>query len=80
MIMTFDVYISYSWEDNMIAEKICSELEAGGIRCWIAPRDVLPGMNFTNEIVNAIDNSSIMVVVFSSHSNESPHVTREITR
>ena len=74
-----DVFISYSSEDKPIADAVCNNLEAQRIRCWVAPRDILPGMNFQESIIDAIDASSIMVLVFSSHSNDSPHVIREVT-
>jgi hypothetical protein len=37
-------------------------------------------MNYQESIVDAIDASLIMILVFSSFSNESPHVIRELTR
>ncbi len=75
-----DIFISYSTEDKPIADAMCSSLESRGIRCWIAPRDILPGTNFQEAIIDAIDSSKIMILVFSSHSNNSPHVLRELTR
>jgi hypothetical protein len=42
--MEFDVFISYSHQDKPTADAACATLEAEGIRCWIAPRDVAPGM------------------------------------
>ncbi len=74
-----DVFISYSSRDKAVADATCAYLESRGIRCWIAPRDVLPGSNYPRAIVEAIDGSRIMVLVFSSHSNSSPHVVRELT-
>jgi len=73
-----DIFISYSSEDKPIADAICNHLESQHIRCWVAPRDILPGMNYQEAIIDAIDSSSIMVLVFSSHSNESPHVLTEV--
>jgi hypothetical protein len=75
-----DIFISYSSEDKPTADAICAALEAQRIRCWIAPRDVLPGENFPEAIIHAIEMSRIMVLVFSSHSNTSGHVMRELTK
>jgi hypothetical protein len=75
-----DVFISYSHEDKPIADAICATLESHQIRCWIAPRDVLPGENFPVAIIQAIEVSRIMVLIFSSHSNNSGHVIRELTK
>lgn len=66
--------------DEPVADAICAALENNGIRCWIAPRDVLPGEDFPDAIIKAIESSRIMVLIFSSHSNTSPHVIRELTK
>jgi hypothetical protein len=73
-------FISYASADTPVANFVCAELEARGIRCWIAPRDLLPGEDFHSSIIKAIDDSFIMVVIFSSHSNMSQSVAREVTR
>ena len=36
------------------------------------------GINYQESIIDAIDSSSIMVLIFSSHSNKSPHVLSEV--
>jgi hypothetical protein len=75
-----DVFISYSSKDKPIGDAVCEGLEVQGIRCWIAPRDVMPGMNYQESIIDAIDASAIMVLIYSDNANESPHITRELTR
>lgn len=74
-----DVFVSYAHLDKPTADAVCAKLEARQIRCWIAPRDVPPGMEFPAAIIQGIEGSRVMVLVFSSHSNVSPHVLREIT-
>ena len=78
--MAHDVFISYSAGDKPTADAVCAALEAKGIRCWIAPRDILPGTVFSAAIIGAIHASRVLVLVFSSRSNDSPHVMREIER
>lgn len=75
-----DVFISYAHNDKPIADAICASLESEGIRCWIAPRDVTPGKDYASEIIDAIDSSRIMIMVFSSNSNNSTHVIKELDR
>jgi tetratricopeptide (TPR) repeat protein len=75
-----DVFISYSSKDNLAADKICSFLEANGIRCWITPRDVLPGSNWGESIIDAINDAKVMLLVFSANSNTSNHIKREVER
>jgi hypothetical protein len=76
--MAHDVFISHSAHNREVADAICEALEKAGIRCWVAPRDVRPGRSFPGEITRAIQQSKVMVMVFSSHSNNSEQVLREI--
>jgi hypothetical protein len=75
-----DVFISYAHVDKPTADAVCARLESQNIRCWIAPRDVSPGKNFPEAIIEGIEGSRIMVLIFSSHSNVSEHVIREVTK
>jgi len=76
--MEYDVFISYSSKDKIAADNIVATLEANKIRCWIAPRDVLPGMDYGEVILKAISDCQLMVLVFSSNSNKSEHVKNEV--
>ncbi len=64
-----DVFISYATSDKTIADAVCHALEAAGVRCWIAPRDIPPGADRREAIATAIGASRVVVVVFSSHAN-----------
>ncbi|HEY2139499.1 MAG TPA: TIR domain-containing protein [Chthoniobacterales bacterium] len=72
------VFISHSAQDKKAAETICGALEQAGIQCWLAPRDVRPGRSFPGEITRAIQQSKVMLMIFSRHSNSSEQVLREI--
>jgi hypothetical protein len=63
-----------------VADAACALLESRGIRCWIAPRDVTPGVDWSAEIIDAIHASRVMVLVYSSGANESPQIKRELER
>jgi hypothetical protein len=76
--MAYDVFISYSTQDKLTADGVCAILESHGIRCWIAPRDIPLGADWTESIVNAIEVCPIMVLVFSRHANESHQIKREV--
>lgn len=76
--MAHDVFISHSSKDKTVSDAVCAALENGGIRCWVAPRDVQPGRSFAGEITRAIQESKIMVLIFSAHSNNSEQVLREV--
>ena len=76
--MAHDVFISYSHKDQPIANGICAKLEADGLRCWIAPRDIDPGEDWPTAIATGIAGSKVMVLVFSQSSNMSEEVSREL--
>lgn len=78
--MAHDVFISYCSEDKPIADAVCATLEGQGTRCWIAPRDILPGMDWGEAIVDAINESKAMLLVFSSKANASQQIKREVER
>ena len=78
--MAHDVFISYSTKDKIIADAVCAKLEENGIRSWIAPRDVPPGSNFAESIVNAINESKVFVLIWSGNANTSEHILNEINR
>lgn len=76
--MAHDVFISYSREDSRPAYLICGELEASGISCWIAPRDVAAGADHAACIAQAIRQSKALLLVFSAHANASDLLAREV--
>lgn len=76
----FDVFVSYSSHDKNIADAVCATLESQALRCWIAPRDIRAGSDWGEAIVHAIEQCTVMVIVFSSHANESAQVKREVER
>lgn len=78
--MKYDVFISYATTDRPLADTVCNKLETCGLRCWIAPRDILPGMDWSDSIIDAIAQSSALVLVLSSSANESPQIKREVER
>jgi hypothetical protein len=78
--MAHEAFISYASADKLVADAVCTTLEARNTRCWIAPRDVLPGANYGGAIIDAINSSRIFILVFSSSSNASSQVMREVER
>ena len=78
--MAHDVFISYSARDKPTANAVCGSLEQRGIRCWVAPRDVEPGADWAESIIDAIAAAPVMVLVLSAPANESPQIKREVER
>lgn len=78
--MSKDIFISYANEDLKLAEKICEYLENDNKNCWIAPRDILPGKEYGEEIIRGIEECKAFVLIYSDESNHSQHVLREVER
>ena len=78
--MAYDVFISYSTKDKTDADAACATLEARGIHCWIAPRDVPPAQEWAAAIVEAIQGCQIFLLVFSHEAKASPQVRREVAQ
>ena len=78
--MTHDVFLSHSVKDKAVAEAIVARLESESVTCWIAPRDVVPGADWGESIINALESSRIMVLLFSQSANASSQIKREVER
>jgi hypothetical protein len=78
--MAREVFISYSQPDYECAVEMVARLEREDISCWIAPRDIAPSADWAAEIIDAISNARVMILVFSASSNDSPQVRREVER
>jgi hypothetical protein len=78
--MSHDVFISHSSADKRAADAACALLEARGIKCWIAPRDIRPGSDWGESIISAIEQTRIMLLLLSKQANSSPQIRREVER
>jgi adenylate cyclase len=78
--MAHDVFLSYAAADKAAAFAVLKGLEDQRIRCWIAPRDIPPGSEYGQQIVDALKGCQVFVVIFSAGANGSPHVRREVER
>ncbi len=71
------VFISHSSKDKPVADAICHYLEAKGLRCWIAPRDI-KSTDWVGSIMDGLHRSEVFVVIVSQNSLASPQVLNEI--
>ena len=78
--MAHDVFVSHSVKDKGVAEAVVTRLEEDSVTVWIAPRDVVPGADWGESIIDAIESSRIMVLLFSQSANASPQIKREVER
>ncbi|MFI4973334.1 MAG: toll/interleukin-1 receptor domain-containing protein [Caulobacterales bacterium] len=76
--MSANIFISHAREDRKVATTLCAALESRGFKCWIATRDIEPGENFQIAIVRAIRSAKMMLLVFTSNSNSSEEMSKEL--
>ena len=73
-----DVFISYSSLNKNVADAVVSDFEQNGIRCWYAPRDIMPGQEWVTAIHEAINTCQLFVLIYTDSSNESKQVANEV--
>lgn len=73
-----EIFISYSSNDLLQAETVRNVLEKNGLSCWMAPRDIPGGSNYTKEIPIAIRNCKIFLLVLSKSAQSSHWVLKEL--
>ena len=78
MLARHELFISHSNKDKALAEELCAELELRGFQCWIAPRNIEPGAEYSQALNAAISNASIFLLVLSTNASQSRHVRREL--
>lgn len=74
------IFISHSSKDAAFADEVCRILEGAGHTCFIAPRDIAPGKEYAEEIMNGIAEAEVMLLLLSREANQSQHVFREVER
>jgi len=73
-----DIFISYSSQDQKIADAVVNIMENQKIKCWIAYRDAEAGSEYAVSIIRAIKNCKACILILSHESNTSKHVLNEI--
>ena len=78
MLFKYNLFLSYASENKNIADCIVDRIERRGYKCFIAPRDIWTGAEYAAEIIRGISNSTAVLLAFSSKSDKSHYVLREI--
>ncbi len=60
--------------------EVCALLEARGVTCWLAPRDVAPGAKWDEAIVDAIHDATAFLLVLTHSANGSSYVSNEVNQ
>ena len=70
-LIPLDVFITFSRQDMSAADRVCQALEASGVRCWMAHRDIAPGHGYLGPVLEAADHSRAVLLLVSSHTTTS---------
>src|SRR5215470_3725965 len=65
--MAHEVFLSYASADEDIVEVVCDALERRAVRCWLAPRDMAPGIHYAEGILKAINHCRLVVLILSAN-------------
>ena len=71
------VFISHGSDDRDAANALSAFIEARGIKTWIAPRDVRPGQDYSEQLQLALEQCAAFVVLVTEKANSSPYVRAE---
>lgn len=72
------LFISHASADEAVVNRIVAYLEARGVACWLAHRDIPPRSIYAEAITQALRECSACVVILSRTANESDAVKREL--
>ena len=73
------VFICFSSTDEAIAREIVRSLEANDLKCWISLRDVPPGANYQESIIEALESAKGLIFLFSGASSQSHEIKKELS-
>jgi len=71
-------FISYSSQDETFAKKLVDDLQAHGIDCWFAPKDMKIGARIRSTIHRSIRDKDKLLIVLSVNSIRSGWVETEV--
>ncbi len=72
------IFISYSRSDKSIVDEFIKQLEAAGHPVWVDREGIRGGEKWRQEIVEAIEQNDVFLLVLSNNSIQSDHVRTEI--
>jgi hypothetical protein len=76
----YSLFISYSTHDQVFAERLHTDLQAKGVRCWFAPYDMRSGKKVYEQIDEAIRVHDKLLLILSPASMESEWMKTEISK
>lgn len=71
-------FISYARQDQPFVERLYTDLQQNGVRCWLAPEDLNIGAKIRPTINETIRVHDKLLLVLSQHSMNSPWLEQEV--
>jgi len=75
---TKDVFISYSWANKQIVQKLSNILKERGFNCWIDDNNIQGGSQLFGEIEHGISDCQVFVCCCSNSYGSSVNCQREL--
>ncbi len=72
------VFVSYSTADMEFVKYVTDLLSSLQVDYWKAPESIPAGSSYAREIVHAIENCSLFLIIFSKHAQGSIWVEKEV--
>ena len=74
----YSCFISYASKDKVFAERLYTDLQSQGVRCWFAPEDIKIGDKFRQRIDESIHLHDKLLLILSQYSISSSWVEEEV--
>jgi uncharacterized protein YjbI with pentapeptide repeats len=74
----YSCFISYSSHDEALAQRLHTDLQDKGVRCWFAPEDLQIGDEFRSVIDASIHRYDRLLLILSEYSVQSRWVQKEV--
>lgn len=74
----YSCFISHSNKDKEFVERLYSDLQSRGVRCWYAPHDLIIGEPFVSGIDKGIRLHDKLLLILSEHSVASEWIDFEV--
>lgn len=74
----YDVFISHSSKNAEVATSLVAYIEENGLKCFIAPRDIVGGISYAEQLVHAINDCEVFLLLVSEEINKSEQVLNEL--
>src|SRR5690242_14229260 len=72
------VFLSHARKDAQLARELTEGLRRAGFTVWNAQEEIVPGDNWAKKVGKALDDSELMVILFTPRALESDWLREDI--